>query len=35
MLKSSLCDYRDAYKFVSGTIIVPAQAWDNQNNGDK
>ena len=37
MLKSSLCDYSDAYIFVQGTITVnntaPADA--NANNTDK
>ena len=35
MLKSSLCDYSDAYILVSGTITVAPQAGDNPNNRDK
>ena len=35
MLKSSLCDYSDAYILVSGTITVAPQARDNANNVDK
>ena len=35
MLKSSLCDYSDAYMLVMGTITVAAQAGNNPNNGDK
>ena len=35
MLKSSLCDYSDAYILVTGTITIAAQAGDNPNNGDK
>ena len=35
MLKSSLCDYSDAYILVTGTISIAAQAGDNPNNGDK
>ena len=34
MLKSSLCDYSDAYIFVKGTISIAAQPGDNPNNGD-
>ena len=33
MLKSSLCDYSDAYIFVSGTKIVAALAAGGGNNG--
>ena len=33
MLKSSLCDYGDAYKLVSGTIIVTELAAGGGNNG--
>ena len=32
MLRSSLCDYSDAYILVSGTITVPALAADGGNN---
>ena len=37
MLKSSLCDYSDAYIFVQGTITVnnTAAADANANNTDK
>ena len=37
MLKSSLCDYSDAYIFVQGTITVnnTATADANANNTDK
>ena len=35
ILKSSLCDYSDAYMLVMGTITVAAQAGNNPNNGDK
>ena len=35
MLKSSLCDYSDAYILVTGTISVAPQAGDYPNNGDK
>ena len=35
MLKSSLCDYSDAYMLVSGAITVAAQAGDNPDNEDK
>ena len=31
MLKSSLCDYSDAYILVSGTITVPNIAADGPN----
>ena len=33
MLKSSSCDYSDAYIFVSGTITVAALAAGGCNNG--
>ena len=33
MLRSSLCDYSDAYILVSGTITVAAVASDVGNNG--
>ena len=33
MLKSSLCDYGDACKLVSGTIIVTELAASGGNNG--
>ena len=34
MLRSSLCDYSDAYKLMSATITVPntAAVGENQNN---
>ena len=35
MLKSSLCDYNDAYILESRTIISAPQARYNPNNGDK
>ena len=35
MLKSSLCDYSDAYILVQGTISIAAQAGDNPNNENK
>ena len=35
MLKSSLCDYNDAYILVKGTITIEAQTGDNPNNGNK
>ena len=35
MLKSSLCDYSDAYMLVKGTISIAPQAGANPNNGDK
>ena len=35
MLKSSLCDYSDAYILVKGTISIASQAGDNPNNGSK
>ena len=35
MLRSSLCDYGDAYILVKGTISIAAQAGDNPNNGNK
>ena len=35
MLKSSLCDYSDAYILVKGTITVKAAADANANNTDK
>ena len=35
MLKSSLCDYSDAYIIVKGTISIAAQAGDSPNNGNK
>ena len=33
MLRSSLCNYSDAYILVSATITVPNTAAANQNNG--
>ena len=35
MLKSSLCDYTDAYILVKVTMSIIVQAGDNPNNGDK
>ena len=35
MLRSSLCDYSDAYILVSGTITVAALAAGRGNNGIK
>ena len=35
MLHSILCDYRDAYILVKGTISIVAQAGDSPNNGNK
>ena len=35
MLRSSFCNYGDAYLLVSGNITVAAQAGDNQNNASK
>ena len=35
MLKSSLCDYSDAYMLVKGTISIAPQAGANPNNGSK
>ena len=32
MLKSSLCNYSDAYILVKGTILIAAQEGDNPNN---
>ena len=32
MLKSSLCDYSDAYILVSGTITVGVEPGDSPNN---
>ena len=32
MLKSSLCDYSEAYIVVNGTILVAQQAGDNSYN---
>ena len=33
MVKSSLCDYSDAYILVSGTVIVVELAAGRKNNG--
>ena len=33
--RSRLCDYRDAYILVQGTMSIAAQAWDNPNNAKK
>ena len=35
MLKSSLCDYNDAYVLVKGTIPIVEQARDNTNNNNE
>ena len=35
MLKSSLCDYSDAYMLVKGTISLAKQTESNPNNGNK
>ena len=35
MLKSSLCDYSDAYMLVIETITVALQEGDNPNNVNK
>ena len=35
MLKSSLCDYSDAYILVKRTISIAVQAGYNLDNGDK
>ena len=35
MLKSSLCDYSDAYILVEGTISIATQVGANPNNNDK
>ena len=35
MLRSSLCDYSDAYIVVKGTISIAAQGGDNPNNANK
>ena len=35
MLRSSFCNYGDAYLLASGNITVAAQAGDNQNNANK
>ena len=35
LLKSSLCDYSDAYILVKRTISIEPQAEDNLNNADK
>ena len=35
MLRSSLCNYGDAYLLVSGNVTVAAQAEDNPNNANK
>ena len=35
MLKSSLCDYTDAYMLVKGTITIAEKAKDNPSNGNK
>ena len=32
MLKSSLCDYRDAYILVSGTITIDGEGADDKNS---
>ena len=35
MLRSSLCDYSDAYMLAKGTILIAAQGGDNPNNANK
>ena len=35
MLRSSLCDYSDAYILVKWTISITAQTGDNPNNANK
>ena len=35
MIRSSFCDYSNAYILVSGTITVETQAGDNPNNVNK
>ena len=35
LLKSSLCDYSDAYILVKRTLSIEPQAEDNLNNADK
>ena len=35
MLKSSLCDYGDAYILVKADISIEALTGGNRNNGDK
>ena len=35
LLKSSLCDYSDAYILVKRTISIEPEAEDNLNNADK
>ena len=35
MLKSSLCDYSDAYILAQGNISIAEQEKDNSNNRDK
>ena len=35
MLKSSVCDYSDAYTLVKGSILKEAAAGANPNNNDK
>ena len=35
MLRSSFCDYSDAYILVKGTISTAAQAGGNRNNANK
>ena len=35
MLRSSLCDYSDAYILVKGTISIAAQAREDPNNANK
>ena len=35
VLKSSLCDYSDAYILVKGTVSMAAQEGDNPNTNNK
>ena len=35
ILRSRLCDYKDEYILVQGTMSMAAQAWDNPNNANK
>ena len=35
MLRSSLCDYSDAYILIKETITIAAEVGDNPNNANK
>ena len=35
MLRTSLCDYKDAYIFIKGTITVAQETAAAQNNANK